>query len=145
MDRSRASRVRQLIRQTEEARLAHVDALVATEVLVEGSFVTVARTCGKPTCRCARGEKHVSKYVSRSVGGRTQLIYVPAGDEVRVDAKTRQYRQLRHARAELVKLAARTAALADELQQALAEPYPEPGARPKRARRRGGSGRRSAE
>jgi hypothetical protein len=140
MDRSRASRVRQLIRQTEEARQAHVDALVSTEALVEGSFVTVGRSCGKPTCRCARGEKHYSKYLSRSVEGRTQLVYVPAGDEVRVQGRAHQYRQLRHARAELLKLAARTAELADELQAALVELYPEPGRTPKRARRKRGNG-----
>ena len=140
MDRSRASRIRQLIRQTEEARGAHVDALVSTEALVEGSFVTVGRTCGKPGCRCAHGEKHFSKYLSRSVGGRTRLVYVPAGDEVRVQRMAQQYRQLRHARAELAKLAAKTSELADELQAALVEPYPDPEQAPKRARRKRGAG-----
>lgn len=124
MKRRRASEVRQQIRQTEEARRVHVDALVGSEALIEGSFVTLGRKCGKPTCRCADGEKHFSKFVSRSVQGRTRLTYVPSGDEVDVARKAERYRELRHARAELMKLSATTAELADALQQSLAEPYP---------------------
>ena len=124
MERRRASHVRQQIRQVEEARRIHVDTVVGAGALIEGSFVTLGRKCGKPTCRCASGEKHFSKFVSRSVEGRTRLAYVPSGDEVEVARKTERYRQLRHARAELMKLSAKTAELADALQQALAEPYP---------------------
>ena len=140
MDRPRASRLRQVIRQTEEARRLHVDALVSTQSLIEGSLVTIGRTCGKPTCHCAKGEKHYSKYLSRSVGGKTRLVYVPAGDEVQVSGKAGQYRQLRHARAQLVKLAAKTAELADDLQQALVEPYPAPQRLPRRGGQRRDSG-----
>jgi hypothetical protein len=124
--RANASHVRQRIRQSEEARRAHVDVLVGSEVLIAGSFVTLGRRCGKPNCRCVAGEKHPSKYVSRSEGGKTRLIYVPAGDEVDVALKTERYRKLREARAELLKLAAQTSELADQLQDALAEPYPPP-------------------
>jgi hypothetical protein len=147
MPRSRrpdASQVRQRIRQTEEARRAHVDVLVGTKALIEGSFVSLGRRCGKLNCRCAQGDKHVSKYVSRSEAGKTRLIYVPAGDEVDVAAKTDRYRELREARAELMKLAAETSALTDELQQALAEPYPPPDRAPGRRRKgkqRGGRSR----
>ena len=124
MDRRRASRIRQQLCQTEEARRSHVEAILGSESLVEGSFVTLGRKCGKPTCRCATGEKHFSKFLSRSVEGRTQLTYVPSGDEVEVARKAERYKKLRQARAELMKLSAQTAALADSLQKALSEPYP---------------------
>jgi len=124
MDRRRASLLRQQILRTEQQRRQHVDSLVGTEALIEGSFVTLGRKCGKPTCRCASGEKHYSKFLSRSERGRTRLIYVPAGDEVEVARKAERYRRLRQSRAELMKLAATTAELADSLQHALAEPYP---------------------
>ena len=124
MDRRRASLMRQQIRLAEEARRAHVDVLVGSETLIEGSFVTLGRKCGKPTCRCATGEKHFSKFLSRSEAGRTRLLYVSSGDEVQVALKAERYRRLRQARAELMKLSAKTAALTDELQQSLAEPYP---------------------
>ena len=124
--RANASQVRQQIRQSEEARRTHVDTLVGSDVLIQGSFVTLGRRCGKPNCRCVAGDKHLSKYVSRSEGGKTRISYVSAGDEVDVAQKTERYRKLREARAELLKLAAQTSELADELAETLAEPYPPP-------------------
>ena len=138
MRRRQASRVRQQLLETEEARRAHVEILVSSEVLIEGSFVTLGRKCGKPTCRCATGDKHFSKFLSRSEGGKTRLVYVPAGDEVEVARKAERYRRLRQARADLMKLSAKTAALTDALEQALTETYPakEPTAVRKRGRKR---------
>jgi len=124
MDRPKASKARQQLRKTEEARAAQLEALLQAAVMVEGSFVELGRKCGKPSCRCATGEKHYSKYLSRSVEGRTKLVYVPGRDEVEVSGKAEHYSRFRKARAELMKLAARTAELADELQRALTEPYP---------------------
>jgi hypothetical protein len=35
------------------------------------------RVCGKPACRCTRGEKHVSLYVVVSQGGKPRQLFVP--------------------------------------------------------------------
>ena len=40
---------------------------------MRGSLVTMRRTCGKKSCRCARGALHESLYVSQSAGGKTRL------------------------------------------------------------------------
>jgi hypothetical protein len=37
----------------------------------------MSRTCGKPNCKCLRGEKHVSLYLSVRVGKVRKMIYVP--------------------------------------------------------------------
>lgn len=124
MDRLKASKARQQLRQTEGARAAHLERVLKANAMVEGSFVELGRKCGKPSCKCATGEKHYSKYLSRSVEGRTKLVYVPGRDEVELNRKAERYRRFRQARAELMKLAAHTAELADELQAALTEPYP---------------------
>lgn len=108
--------------------------MLGADAMIAGSFVTLARTCGKPTCRCARGEKHEGKYLSRSYGGRTRLAYLPAGDEVDVATKAERYRRFRQARAALMKLAAETAQAADTLQAALTEPYPKEARRRRRRR-----------
>lgn len=141
MDRPKASKTRQRLREVEQARAAHIENLVKAGAMVEGSFVTLGRKCGKPGCRCETGEKHYSQYLSRSVNGRTELVYVRRLDEVDVSEKAERYRRFRNARAELMKLAAQTAELADDLQAALTEPYPEeprPGRKAKgpRAKRR---------
>ena len=141
MDRPKASKARQRLREVEQARAAYVEELVSADAMVEGSFVTLGRKCGKPGCRCETGEKHYSQYLSRSVNGRTEIIYVRRVDEVEVSEKAERYRRFRNARAELMKLAAQTAELADELQTALTEPYvkePRPGrtGKGRRAKRR---------
>lgn len=52
--------------------------------LLRGSLVRMRRTCGKPGCHCARGEKHVSLYLAIRVGARRKMIYVPPDLEPRV-------------------------------------------------------------
>lgn len=52
--------------------------------LLRGSLVSMRRTCGKPGCHCAAGEKHVSLYLAIRVGKRRKMIYVPGELEQRV-------------------------------------------------------------
>ena len=138
MSRHRVSKLRQLLGQTEQARERYLKVVLDAGPLIEGSFVTRGRKCGKPNCRCASGELHYSKFVSRSVAGRPRQLYVPASEEVAVAGKTQIYRRVREARAELMKLAARTAELIDELVEALCEPYPsEPSKRKMKRSKRG--------
>lgn len=54
--------------------------------LLRGSLVSMRRSCGKPGCHCARGEKHVSLYLAIRVGARRKMIYVPPELEPRVRA-----------------------------------------------------------
>jgi hypothetical protein len=52
--------------------------LLHDEMILNGSLVTMARTCGNPRCKCAKGDKHVSLYLAiRTPKGR-KMIYVPA-------------------------------------------------------------------
>jgi len=53
------------------AQLAHAGEFV------RGNLTLMRHTCGKPTCRCARGEKHESWYLSYSEGGRKRMVSVP--------------------------------------------------------------------
>jgi hypothetical protein len=42
-----------------------------------GSLVTMARTCGNPGCKCMRGQKHVSLYLSIKDGSKRKMVYIP--------------------------------------------------------------------
>jgi len=44
---------------------------------VLGSLVTMKRTCGKPGCKCTRGELHPGLYLALRVAGRRKMIHVP--------------------------------------------------------------------
>lgn len=63
------------------SRLAQV---AHQEEFLRGSLVTMRRTCGKPHCRCTRGEKHVSLYLAVRDRKKRRLIYVPPEWEERV-------------------------------------------------------------
>jgi hypothetical protein len=70
------SSVRQL--RARKRRLAR--ALPAVDETLRGAMLTQGRRCGRPGCRCARGELH-GPYTYLSLGrerGRSRLLYVPA-------------------------------------------------------------------
>jgi len=47
------------------------------EKSIRGSLVIMNRFCGKPNCRCRKGQKHKSVYLSQSQKGKTKMIYIP--------------------------------------------------------------------
>ena len=59
-----------------------------------GSVVSMARTCGKARCRCERGEKHVSLYLSTKVEGKRRMIYIPDELEQEVRRRVAAYREV---------------------------------------------------
>jgi hypothetical protein len=62
--------------------------------LIKGSLVTMTRECGKEGCRCTRGEKHVSQYLSVKIDGKRRMLYVP-GDMVKdVRRRVEAYREV---------------------------------------------------
>jgi hypothetical protein len=44
---------------------------------VLGSLVTMNRTCGKPGCKCARGELHPGLYLALRADGKRKMFHVP--------------------------------------------------------------------
>ena len=119
------SALRQRLRRLEDQRASHVEQILDERgALIRGALGTRARVCGKPNCHCSRGERHVSKFLSAAVGGRTRQVHVPAGDEVAVAAKTARYRRARHLRGELADLGKQAVELVDALHACLLEPYP---------------------
>jgi len=42
-----------------------------------GSLVSMPRVCGKPGCKCTRGELHPGLYLSLRVGSQRKMIHVP--------------------------------------------------------------------
>lgn len=79
----------------ERQRLSKLRQLLARPGLLRGNLVRMARTCGKPGCRCTRGQRHVSWYLSQSQGGKSRLLYVPAAWLPRVREWTQRYAHIR--------------------------------------------------
>ncbi len=67
--------------------------LGALREMLPGSFVQRSRKCGKPTCRCAAGEKlHAQFLLSVLVEGKPKTFHLPAAraDEVRSKVEQRK-------------------------------------------------------
>ena len=70
--------------------------------LIDGSLVTIARACGNPNCKCTRGEKHQSLYLTykghRKAPGeaaKTKTLYVPVALEGEVRKWSRECTKVR--------------------------------------------------
>jgi hypothetical protein len=58
--------------------------LLSQKAVLRGSLLLRQRVCGKPGCKCTRGEGHESLYLVMTDGGRTRQLYVPKDWESRV-------------------------------------------------------------
>ena len=91
--------------------------LQRSEPMVQGSFYLLRRKCGKPNCRCARGQLHPAYVLTRSEAGKDRLYPVPKEQRAEVRKRAAEYRRYQRARAVLVKRHLRLLALADQIAQ----------------------------
>jgi hypothetical protein len=69
--------------------------LVSQCGILRGSLLPRRRVCGKPNCKCARGEKHESLYLVASEGGKLRQLYIPKEWEQTVRQWVEQHRRAR--------------------------------------------------
>lgn len=62
------------------------------------------RRCGKPTCRCTRGEKHSALYVVASQDGKLHQLFVPHCLEPQAQQWIASYHRVRELLEELSRL-----------------------------------------
>lgn len=84
--------------------------------LLPGSLYTLRRKCGKPNCRCNRGELHESTVLSYRGQGRPRNISPPPGQLDSLRTMTLGYRRCRQARAQLVRWQRQLLELVDALE-----------------------------
>jgi len=65
------------------------------EDVIRGSLVMMERVCGKPNCRCLKGYKHKSLYLSQYYKGSPRMIYIPRRAETAVRRMIRNYQKLK--------------------------------------------------
>jgi hypothetical protein len=115
---SQISRIRQRIARLARERQALERQLLARPALLKGSLLEVQRTCGKPGCKCARGQKHICYQLSASVDGKTRTWNVPRRYLAKVQRLTENYRGFRQARATWVRLNEQMIELINQLEAA---------------------------
>lgn len=78
--------------------------LQAQGPVLVASLVAVRRTCGKPSCRCARGHKHPGHYLTWKEQGKTRSAYVPQALLPQVQQWQNEYRRLKRLLGEISQL-----------------------------------------
>jgi len=73
---------------------SRVTQLIQQAGLIRGTLLLRERTCGKPTCHCATGERHVSLHLQVSRDGKPRQVIVPRGMEAQVREWVANYRTL---------------------------------------------------
>ncbi len=80
----------------EERRIiSHITKIIQHSEILRANIVHMARVCGNKNCKCSRGEKHVSMYVSRSKNGKQRLMYIPKRLENKTQRQVERYQQLK--------------------------------------------------
>ncbi len=97
MQMSRIKRIKQL----ERERATLVESVVGIKEMIGGSFNTVYRKCGKPNCRCAKGEGHPSDQIVFLQGSRPRCRVVPKEEIGWVKSMTENRRKFRKQRQRL--------------------------------------------
>lgn len=68
---------------------------IQSHELLHGTLAVRERVCGKSSCRCQEGDRHVSLFIVRSRRGKPEQVYVPRKWEQQVREWVKQYQQAR--------------------------------------------------
>ena len=113
------------------AAIAHtLRRLQRSDPMVQGSFYLLRRKCGKPNCRCARGQLHATYVLTRSEQGKDRLYTVPKDQRARIRQQAAEYRRYQRARAVLTKRQMKLLASVDQMAQQRILVWPEKKAKP---------------
>lgn len=114
----RLSSLRQQLAQAQQLLPGLLEVCFERTPLLPGTLYTLRRKCGKPVCRCTRGQLHQSTVLSYRGEGRSQNIS-PAAEHVdSLRDMTQHYRQCRQARVQLRRWFAQLLQLVDALHDA---------------------------
>jgi len=78
----------------ERRRRSRLAQIAQTQRFLRGTLSLRQGRCGKPNCRCARGELHVSVYLVQSHQGQLRQWYVPKAWEKRVRQAVQNHQEM---------------------------------------------------
>lgn len=115
--RQKFSRLRQsLINLSYEVREL-IKPFFSDKPVIKGSVYELKRKCGKPGCKCTKGQLHRSMVLSSSEKGRTRLLIIPHGFLLEVKSKVQRYQKLRRSRRRLIEVQKKMLHVMDEMDE----------------------------
>lgn len=85
---------RSMLPEKERRARSRAAQLLHDSPIIVGGLVEMARTCGKPTCKCTAGEKHKSWYLSLRHKGKRKMIHVPRDCEEEIFKGIKAYQEV---------------------------------------------------
>ena len=123
-DKKNFSQLRQSLAGLANEIRQIVEPFFSDKPVIKGSVYELKTKCGKPGCKCAKGQLHHRMVLSASEKGKTKLRAIPRGFLVEVQTKVRCYQQLRGARARLVEVHKKILKVMDEMEALRREEMP---------------------
>lgn len=80
--------------ETERLARSKATKLIHDNPFIAGGLVEMARTCGNPRCKCAKGDKHVSWYLATRYKGARKMISIPRQLEKDITEWVNTYKEL---------------------------------------------------
>jgi len=127
--REKFSQLRQTLLRLASEIKGLVEPVFSDRPVIKGTVYELKRRCGKPGCKCARGELHARMVVSASEGGKTRLQVIPKGFLVEVQGKVRRYQELRRVRARLGEIYQKMLKVIDQIEAMRREEMPVSGSK----------------
>lgn len=119
--RDRASRIRQRLSQIPAELAGEVRRMVGVREMLHGYVYHSRRRCGKPSCRCARGEPHEAWILAAKVNGKQTTRGLSGGRRKTVQRLAEDYRRYRQAQSAVRKLCGELTQLGRELEKLICE------------------------
>ena len=89
----------------DERRIRSLIARLVTNYgLIRGTLNVREKVCGRPNCRCARGERHRSVALVASENGKLRQLHIPKTLEETAEQWVETYRRIRELLEELSQL-----------------------------------------
>lgn len=118
------SRLRQSLGHLLDEMKGLIQPFFSDQPVIKGTVYELKRKCGKPGCKCTRGQLHARMVVSASEKGKTQLRAIPRGFLVETQQRVRRYQQLRQARARIVEIQRQMLEIMDKMEAMRREQLP---------------------
>jgi len=123
-DKKTFSQLRQSLRRLSDEVRQLINPFFSDKPLIKGSVYELKTKCGKPGCKCAKGELHHRMVVSASEKGKTKLRAIPHGLLIEVQTKVRRYQELRRVRVGLIEVHKKMLQVMDEMEAMRREEMP---------------------
>jgi hypothetical protein len=125
MKESEASGLRQNASRLITERQLLENILMQQQRLLRGSLLERPKFCGKPGCKCTKGQPHPpSLYLSRLVKGTVRHLFIRAADHERARKEARSYKAYRQALRRWRSIDRELNQIWEELEAAQEESYP---------------------